>query len=519
MLRAFATVGSLTAVSRVLGFIRDILIASVLGTGPVADAFFVAFRFPNLFRRLFAEGAFNAAFVPLFAARLEEDGKLAAKRFAEEAMAVLAAGLLIFTAIALAAMPWLMPVIAPGFTDDPEQFQLAVELTRITLPYLLAMALVALFSGVLNALYRYAAAAAAPILLNLFFIGAITLVLPHFRDQPGQVLAWTVAAAGLGQLLLLLWAARRAGMELRMPRPRLTPGVRRLLRLMLPGILSAGSMQLNLLVGTMIATLQAGAVSYLYYADRLYQLPLGIIGIGIGVVLLPELARKLRAGQDEAAHASLNRALEFSLLLTLPATVALLAVPYPIISVLFERGAFDADAARLTAAALAAFALGLPAYVLVKVLQPPFFARQDTVTPLRFAFASVAANLVLSLLLFFTIGFVGIALATAASSWLNVFLLAGRLRRRGFLRFDDRLRRRFPRSLLAALAMGGVLLLANDLLSVLLAANDPLRILALAILVLAGGSAYFLLAFALGAVEWRDLVTAFRRRRPATSAG
>jgi len=194
-------------------------------------------------------------------------------------------------------------------------------------------------------------------------------------------------------------------------------------------------------------------------------------------------------------------------------------VPYPIISVLFERGAFDADAARLTAAALAAFALGLPAYVLVKVLQPPFFARQDTVTPLRFAFASVPANLVLSLLLFFTIGFVGIALATAASSWLNVFLLAGRLRRRGFLRFDDRLRRRFPRSLLAALAMGGVLLLANDLLSVLLAANDPLRILALAILVLAGGSAYFLLAFALGAVEWRDLVTAFRRRRPATSAG
>src|SRR5699024_8954878 len=282
---------------------------------------------------------------------------------------------------------------------------------------------------------------------------------------------------------LLLWAARRAGLELRMPRPRLTPGVRRLLRLMLPGILSAGSMQLNLLVGTMIATLQAGAVSYLYYADRLYQLPLGIIGIGIGVVLLPELARKLRAGLDDAAHASLNRALEFSLLLTLPATVALLAVPFPIISVLFERGAFDAEAARLTAGALAAFALGLPAYVLVKVLQPPFFARQDTVTPLRFALASVVANLVLSLLLFFTIGFVGIALATAASSWLNVFLLAGRLRQRDFLRLDARLSRRLPRSLLAAIAMGGVLLLLNHVLSDLLAASDPLRILALAILV------------------------------------
>lgn len=211
LLRGFATVGSLTAVSRILGFLRDILIAAALGTGPVADAFFVAFRFPNLFRRLFAEGAFNAAFVPLFAARLEQDGRVAAKRFAEEALAILVAALLILAAVCLLAMPWLMRILAPGFLDDPEQFALAVELTRITFPYLLAMALVALYSGVLNALYRYGVAAAAPILLNLFFIGAITLVLPHFRDQPGQVLAWTVAAAGLAQLLLLLWAARHAG--------------------------------------------------------------------------------------------------------------------------------------------------------------------------------------------------------------------------------------------------------------------------------------------------------------------
>lgn len=518
LLRGFATVGSLTAVSRILGFLRDILIAAALGTGPVADAFFVAFRFPNLFRRLFAEGAFNAAFVPLFAARLEQDGRVAAKRFAEEALAILVAALLILAAVCLLAMPWLMRILAPGFLDDPEQFALAVELTRITFPYLLAMALVALYSGVLNALYRYGVAAAAPILLNLFFIGAITLVLPHFRDQPGQVLAWTVAAAGLAQLLLLLWAARHAGMDLRMPRPRLTPGVRRLLRLMLPGVLSAGAMQLNLLVGTMIATLQASAVSYLYYADRLYQLPLGIIGIGIGIVLLPELARKLRAGLNEAAHASLNRALEFSLLLTLPATAALLLVPFPIISVLFERGAFDAEAARATATALAAFALGLPAYVLVKVLQPPFFARQDTVTPLRFALVSVAANLALSLLLFFTIGFVGIALATAASSWINVLLLAVGLHQRGFLQIDGRLRRRLPRSLLATGATGALLLLLNHALADLFIGGELQRILALAILVLAGGSAYFLLAFALGAVERADFAAAFRRQSEASTS-
>lgn len=512
LLRAFATVGSLTAVSRVLGFIRDILMAAALGTGPVADAFFVAFRFPNLFRRLFAEGAFNAAFVPLFATRLERDGKAAAKAFAEQALAALTAALLLLTALCLLAMPWLMQVIAPGFTDDPEQFALAVELTRIAFPYLLAMALVALLSGVLNALYRYAAAAAAPILLNLFFIAAIILVLPHFRDAPGQVLAWTVCLAGLGQLLLLLWAAKRAGMALRMPRPRLTLEIRRLWRLMLPGVASAGAMQFNLLVGTMIATLQAGAVSYLYYADRLYQLPLGIIGIGIGVVLLPELARKLRAGRDDEAHSSLNRALEFSLLLTLPATAALLVAPFPIISVLFERGAFDAEAARLTAWALAAFAIGLPAYVLVKVLQPPFFAREDTVTPLRFALASVAANLILSLLLFFTIGFVGIALATALSSWLNVLLLAGRLRRRGFLHFDARLRRRLPRSLAAALAMALALILLQPLLADLFAGGEIERILALALLVMAGGGLYFLLAFALRAVEPADFRAAFRRK-------
>jgi len=519
LLRSFATVGSLTAVSRVLGFLRDILIAAALGTGPVADAFFVAFKFPNLFRRLFAEGAFNAAFVPLFAGRLERDGAAAAKAFAEQALAVLAAALLLFTALCLAFMPWLMPVIAPGFVGDAEQFALAVELTRIAFPYLLAMALVALLSGVLNALYRYAAAAAAPILLNLFFIAALTVVLPFFRDQPGQVLAWTVAAAGLGQLLLLLWAAARAGMALRFPQPRLTPGVRRLLKLMLPGAVSAGAMQINLLVGTMIATLQAGAVSYLYYADRVYQLPLGIIGIGIGVVLLPDLARKLRAGLGEAAHYSLNRALEFALLLTLPATMALLVAAFPVVSVLFERGAFGPEAARATAWALTAFAAGLPAYVLVKVLQPPFFAREDTVTPLRFALVSVAANLVLSLALFFTLGFVGIALATALSAWLNVALLARRLRRLGFLALDARLRRRLPRSLGAALVMGALLVALQLLLDGWFDAGEALRVAALALLVVLGGGAYFALAFALRAVERADFATAFRRRAATAPAG
>ncbi|MEX2408619.1 MAG: murein biosynthesis integral membrane protein MurJ, partial [Rhodovibrionaceae bacterium] len=365
LLRSFATVGGLTAVSRVLGFVRDVLIAAVLGAGPVADAFFVAFRFPNLFRRLFAEGAFNAAFVPLFSRELEQQGREAAKAFAEESLSLLLFALLVLVALCMAGMPWLMQGIAPGFAADPAKYALAVDLTRITFPYLLFMALVALFSGLLNSLYRFAAAAAAPILLNVFFIAALALVIPLFDlgagDTPGYVLAWTVALAGAGQFVLLVIAAARAGMPLRLPRPRLTPRARRLMKLMGPGILSAGAMQINLLIGTIIASLQASAVSYLYYADRVYQLPLGLIGIGIGVVLLPELSRRLRAGAETSANNAFNRALEISLFLTLPATAALIVVADPIVAVLFQRGAFGAEAAAATAAALAAFATGLPA--------------------------------------------------------------------------------------------------------------------------------------------------------------
>lgn len=504
LIRSMATVGSWTAGSRVLGFLRDILIAAFLGAGPVADAFFVAFKLPNFFRRLFAEGAFNAAFVPLFARRLEQEGRAAAKAFAEDSLAVLASGLLVLTLIAMAAMPWLIYLIAPGFSADPEKLALTIELSRITFPYLLFMALTALLSGLLNSLYRFSAAAAAPILLNLLFIAALTLIVPG-SERPGHVLAVTVALAGLAQFLLLTTAAARAGMPLRFPRPRLTPGVKRLFRLMGPGLLSAGAMQINVVVGTIIASLQAGAVSWLYYADRVYQLPLGLIGIAMGVVLLPELSRKLRAGQEEAAGYSLNRGIEFAMALTLPATAALLLVPGLIVTVLFERGAFGAEASRATAWALAAYASGLPAYVLVKLLQPAFFAREDTVTPLRFAVASVLANIVLSLLLFLPFGHVGIALATALSSWLNTGLLWLSLRRQGFFELDARLRARLPRVLGASLAMGalvyGLALAVDPWLDQGLAP----RIAALVLVVGAGVFAYAGFALALGALRTAEL--------------
>jgi putative peptidoglycan lipid II flippase len=510
LIRSFATVGGYTALSRVLGFVREILIAYFVGTGMVADAFFVAFRLPNLFRRVFAEGAFNAAFVPLFAGRLEAGGEAAAKAFAEQALAVLLTSLLALTAAAMAAMPWVIHVLAPGFADDPEKFALTVELSQITFPYLLFVALAALLGGVLNSLYRFAAAAAAPVLLNVFFIAALAVAVP-LTGQPGYVMAWTVAAAGIAQFLMLQVAASRAGMSLRLPRPRLTPGVRRLLRLMIPGVLSAGAMQVNLMVATIIASFQAGAVSFLYFADRIYQLPLGLIGIGLGVVLLPELTRKIRARDDAAAVHSLNRGLELAMLLTLPAALALVVIPLPIVVVLFERGAFDHAAAEATAAALAAFALGLPSFVLVKVLQPAFFAREDTQTPFKITLVSVIANIALGLALFWPLKHVGLALATSLAMWLNTALLALGLRRRGFFALDQRSRSRLPRIALASLIMAVALWLALQGLGDWFQGDPGTRVAGLLVLLGVGLALYGASALLLGAVRVAEIKAGLRR--------
>jgi putative peptidoglycan lipid II flippase len=419
LLRSIATVGSYTMLSRILGFARDILIAAILGAGPVADAFFVAFKLPNFFRRLFAEGAFNAAFIPLFTARLTENGHEDARRFAEEVFAVLVLTLVILCTAIQIAMPWAMHVFAPGFVGDPDRFDLTVELTRITLPYLLFISLVSQLGGILNSLGKFAAAAATPILLNIALIAAIVGLTPVL-ETAGHALAWGVFAAGVIQFLWLIEACRRAGMTFRLPRPRLNERVKRLLILILPGAVGAGVVQINLLIGIVIASLlPTGSVSYLYYADRIYQLPLGVIGVAVGTALLPLLSRQLKAGEDADAMSSLNRALQFALLLSLPAAAALIVMPGPIVSVLFERGAFDATAARATAEALIAFSLGVPAYVLVKVLAPGFFARQDTTTPVIIAGVCVAINIAFSLALMGPLKHIGIALAQAISSWAN----------------------------------------------------------------------------------------------------
>lgn len=520
--RSFATVGGLTMISRVLGFVRDILIASALGSGAIADAFFVAFRFPNLFRRLFAEGAFNAAFVPLFAKRLHGEDTSDARQFAEESMSVLFFALVVFSLIFIIAMPWLMLVLAPGFTTDPEKYDLAVLLTRIAFPYLLCMSLVALLSGILNSMHRYWAAAAAPILLNAVLIASISLaiLLGHAQTAAaGIILSIGVSVAGIAQFVMLWIAVRRAGLRLKLRRPRLTPGVKRLITLGIPGVISGGITQINIVVGTIIASLQAGAVSYLYYADRLYQLPLGIVGVAIGVVLLPDLSRRLRAGDHQAAMDSQNRSVEFGLLLTLPAAVALAVAAEPIIRVLFERGAFLPADTAATAPALAAFAFGLPGFVLIKVFQPAFFAREDTRTPMRFAAVNMIVNVIGSLVLFYAFGqlgyhpHVGIALATSLAGWLNAAFLWAALVRTGEFSADRRLLRNLPLIILASAIMGAVLWFALGALAPYLSASATIyaRFTALAGLVGLGGILFFGLIMLTGVLRPSQFASKLRR--------
>jgi putative peptidoglycan lipid II flippase len=516
--RAIVTVGGLTAASRLLGFARDMLIAALLGAGPLADAFLIAFKFPNFFRRLFAEGAFSAAFVPLFGGILAARGRAAAERFGEQTLALLVSLLLGATVLAELAMPSLMVVLAPGFVGDPSRFDVTVELTRITVPYLLFIALSALLGGMLNALDRFAAAAAAPILLNVVMILA-ALGLTGRVASPAHALAWGVAVAGVLQFLWLAQACRRAGLGLRLPPPRLGPEIHRLLRLMGPGVIGAGAVQISLMINLILASLLApGAVSYLYYADRVTQLPLGVVGAAMATALLPALTRQLRAGDAAAAQRSLNRALEGALALTLPAAIGLVLLARPIVGVLFERGAFDAAAAAATADALVAFALGLPAFVLVKVLAPGFFAREDTTTPVAVAAAALILNLVLNLVLMKLLAHVGIALATSLAGWLDAGLLAALLARRGGLVADARLRRRMLGLVGALAVMTVALVLGRHGLADALAGGAGPRAGALAALIAGAAALFVAAAQLLGALDAVELWRVLRRGADALPA-
>lgn len=659
MLRSLMQVSGFTAISRVLGFLRDILIAGYLGSGLLGDAFFSAFRFPNLFRRIFGEGAFNAAFVPMFGKRLEKEGQQEAMKFASNAFSTLLVVLVAMTLVAIPCMHWIMGVVVPGFKakvemplkvsgdesrhepfsvdiggsrmicmtvdgsdnsgayslanlrlvkelprefpnvlgdgargevislldfgsqaqgarvnvedagsapvqnisfdasglavieqgsqvtidlprghqfgwfegelvragaeniaaahskfriyrNHPDTFDLTVRLSQITFCYLLCMALVAHLSGVLNSFKIFGVPAAAPILLNIVFLTGMGVFISWLHsDVPAHVLAWCVAIAGVLQFAMLYATCRKNGYHVRIQKPVLDGSIKRLFLLMGPGVLAAGIQQINLLVGGIIASFKQGAISWLYYSDRVYQLPLGMIGIALGVVLLPEVTRLLRRDDAKGASQSMVRGMELGLLITLPAAVAMVVIPQPIVTVLFQRGEFSADDAYQTGMALRGFALGLPGYVLIKVLQPGYFAREDTRTPMIMAAITVMVNIVFSLALFAPLGHVGIAIATTIAAWVNVLMLARGLK--GMVYVDAHFWTRVLRICLASVVMGVLVWFGYCLLETWFTDGFWRQCIALALLVGFGIFIYAVLALALRATSLAELKAGFRR--------
>lgn len=508
LFRSILTVGSWTLLSRGAGFARDMMMAAYLGAGPVADAFNVAFSLPNMFRRFFAEGAFNMAFVPMFAKKLE--GAEDANGFARDAFNGLAAVLIVFSIIGTLAMPWLVWAMASGFAGS-ERFDLAVLYGQIGFCYILFISLVALLSGVLNAYGHFTEAGFVPVLMNLIFIAAMALAVWMGWDM-GLTLAWTVPVTGVSQLAFTWYSAHKLGLSFAPRWPKLTPDLKRLAAIAAPAVLAGGVVQINLLVGRQVASYTEGAVSWLVYADRLYQLPLGVVGIAIGTVLLPDLSRRLRAGDAEGGRSSFNRGIEFALALTLPAAVALMAIALPLTMVLYERGAFSATDTRNTALVLAIYGAGLPSFVLHKVLQPLFYAREDSKSPFRYAVVSMVLNGVIAVGLMPYLGFAAAALATTLAGWIMLAQLWIGSRRMGNeARLDDRMRNRLPRIVLTSALMGGVLLGLAHLMATPLA--DPVwRYGALAALIGAGIVSYFGSGVVLGAFRPADF-KGLRRQR------
>ena len=615
LLRSMATVSGFTALSRILGFIRDILMGYFLGSSHAADAFFAAFKFPNIFRRIFGEGAFNSAFVPLFSRELTSKGRKEAMHFASQTFSILALVLLIITIIAIPLMSWITMVHAPGFNavktfrgdsnnnevsfdikikgskaiyfvienggnaeiknitlvknnndtenlvdqsdclsekgklikkyslskdknftrlkgnaliknskegntnlsiyrNHPDTFNLTVTLSKITFIYLLCMALVAHMSGVLNTIKIFGMPAAAPVLLNMTFLAGflISSIFWGLKGDPvkyAHVAAWCVFVAGFLQLGALYFTCFRKGLRIKLCKPKISPQIKRLFILMGPGVLAAGIQHINLLVGSIIASFREGAISYLYYSERVYQLPLGVIGIGLGVILLPEVTKRLRNGDQIGAITSMNRGIELAMLLTIPASIALIVIPYPIISTLFQHGAFTAEDANLTALSLAGFAIGIPGYVLVRVLQPGYFARENTKTPMLIAGVTVIVNIVFSIILFDSLGHIGIAIATSIAAWVNVALLLFGLR--NFWKPDARLKSRMPKIFIASIVMGSLLWILHQTIKEMFNHDFWLRLGGVSMLVIFGITIYFFIAFKLKASSLKELKADFKK--------
>ncbi len=501
LVSAFFTVGIWTFLSRIAGFVRDILIAAFFGAGPIAEAFQVAFALPNMFRRFFAEGAFNMAFIPMFSKKLEADD--GAVEFAQDAFSGLASLLIVLTLIAQIFMPWFVWAMASGFVGDA-RFDISVDFARICFPYILFISLAALLSGVLNASGRFAAAAAAPVLLNAIIVGAMAGAYWLGWDI-AKALVWAVPVAGIAQMLLVWVAADKAGLRLIPRLPKMTPELKRLAIIAAPAAMAGGVVQINLLVGRQVASFYDGAIQWLSVADRLYQLPLGVVGIAIGVVLLPDLSRKIRANDTDGGRHAFNRAAEFALALTIPAAAALFLAAQPLISVLFQRGAFTLIDAQATASALAVYSIGLPAFVIQKVIQPLYFAREDTKTPFYYAVVSMIINAVIAVGLSYKIGYLSAAIGVTVSAWGMTALLWSGTRNMGTAaQFDARFFTTIPKIILATAVMSIVIYFTQMYLSQALVTSG-VRYLALSGLVASGIISYAAALLGFGAYSLNEI--------------
>lgn len=509
LLRNTLTQSSLTMGSRILGFVRDILIAAKVGAGPVGDAFVTALMFPNLFRRIFAEGAFAQAFVPAYARTLEADGPKAAEDVARQTMRGLFAVTAALVIAAQFAMPWIMIVLHGGYARDSQSFQLAILLTQITMPYLACMALAALLSGVLNSAGRFILSAGAPTVLNIFLITAA--VLGRDKVHTATLAAGAVTLAGVAQVVLLWWGVTRQKVSLSLGWPKLTPAVRKVVALAIPGTIAASGTQINIMVSQALASFEAGAKSWLFYADRLYQLPLGIVGVAVGVAILPRLARASRDEDQKTSLKLMDDGVGLAMALTVPAAIALMIAPTYLIEGLYARGEFNVTDAAQSGRALVHFGWGVPAFVLIKVLAPAYFAREDTKTPMRFALATVALNTLLGASLFFWFksqgwaGFPGLAIATSIAAWVNVLMLLSGLRARGWYRPGPRLLVRLVSVTLASAAMGATLyyLLLNRASYATYLPDQ--KWLEVGLFILSGIAIYAIAALVFGAIRLSDL--------------
>ncbi len=512
MFRSIFTVSSFTLLSRLLGFARDVLIAKYLGAGATADVWVAAFRLPNLFRRIFGEGAFNAAFVPMYSRRLEEEGEAGADDLARRTLSLMFVILIVLFVLAFIFMDPLVRATSWGFASDG-RLEPAVAASRITVGYMIFICLVAAVSGVLNSRRVFGAPAFAYVVLNIVFLVALVVVIPR-TGEPLTVLCWSVLVSGFLQLGVVLIASYRRGINLRPRLPKLDDDMKRLGGLMAPGLVSAGVQQLNLLVGQAVASLQMGGVALIFYADRINQLPLGLLGIALGTVLLPEVTRKLRGGDEAGAQATLRQGMEIALLFVLPAVAAMLVIPVPIMHALFVSGEFTSESAVEAGRILAAFALGTPTYVLAKVLQPAYFAREDTKTPMRFTIVSALVNIILAYPLFLWMGPTGCALATSIAGWANIILLWFGLRKAGFLRVTSSFVGRVARMLIASALMGmSIWWLAGICEPWLMAEHGFFkRVAVLGALVVAGVGIYFIAVIATRVYTIAELKNRLRKR-------